>query len=47
MESPAGMWSEIFFSLSCEAANILIIKKAAIAAFLIPTLNFELCSLKI
>jgi hypothetical protein len=38
MESPAGMNTEIFF---------LNIKKAAIAAFLIPTLNFELWSLKI
>ena len=47
MESPAGMRSEIFFSLSCEAANILIIKKAAIAAFLIPNLNFGLWTLKI
>lgn len=36
MESPAGMISEMFF---------LNVKKAAIAAFLIPNLNFELCSL--
>jgi hypothetical protein len=36
MESPAGINSEIFF---------LNIKKAAIAAFLMPNLNFELCSL--
>ena len=47
MESPAGMRSEIFFSLSCETANILNVKKAAIAAFLIPNLNFGLWTLKI
>jgi hypothetical protein len=36
MESPAGITSEMF---------TLNIKKVAIAAFLIPNLNFGLCSL--
>jgi hypothetical protein len=36
MESPAGIISEMFS---------LNIKKAAIAAFLLPNLNFALCSL--